>query len=76
MKTEDFENFTTLLNMDLHETVELNEISTIMRVPGGWIYIVETSNKGILPHAITSTFVPVPYAEEDMNYTVGKGYHG
>jgi hypothetical protein len=53
--------------MKLHEILEINEISTVMRVPGGWNYIVETSNKGMLPHAIASTFVPVPYTEKDTD---------
>ena len=54
--------YTNLINMKLHQVIDLNEITSILRVPGGWIYIIETHNEGTLPHAMTSTFVP--YNEE------------
>ena len=60
MNTEDRELLTLLLNMNLHDILEINEIITVLKVPGGWNYIIETSNKGMMPHAITSTFVPIP----------------
>jgi len=52
------EIYIAMMNMKLHEIIDLNEITSIIRVPGGWIYIVETNNEGTLPHAMTSTFVP------------------
>jgi len=67
MDEDDRELFNFLLNMKLHEVLDVNEILTVMRVPGGWTYIIETHNEGLLPHAITSTFVPVPYTEVDLD---------
>jgi len=46
-----------IYNMKLHEQVEISDkgfIGSIMRVPGGWIY--EIDSKGY--EVCTSTFVP------------------
>lgn len=50
--------YDNLLNMELHDVLDLDSITSVIRVPGGWIYVIETQNEGPFPHAMTSSFVP------------------
>jgi hypothetical protein len=42
-----------LLNMSLHEVVELNRFVSVMKVLGGWVYLFSASN-GVATEFVSS----------------------
>ncbi len=57
-----------LLEMKLHEEYVFNPseahcFRVVTRVPGGWIYEIETHKNGLYPGGMTSCFVPEPSSQ-------------
>ena len=51
-----------LLTMELHEDIEINSYTNVMKVPGGWIYryFIEKENSDEQPLFQSAVFVPNP----------------
>ena len=60
-----------LFNMELHQKVEVNSTTSVLRVSGGWIYLFSFKNED---GTITSTSSFVPKSNEfrkgDGNYVI------
>jgi len=56
-----------IYTMKLHETVEVDTFTQILRVPGGWIYNTFTENGG--SYVVSSTFVRFDNEFQDKEKT-------
>ena len=56
---------TELLKMQIHEEHVFNH-GIVIRVPGGWIYEIETPKDGAYPGGMTPCFVPEPSLQTTM----------
>ena len=54
-----------LLEMEIHEEHVFNH-GIVIRVPGGWIYEIETPKDGAYPGGMTPCFVPEPSLQTTM----------
>lgn len=52
-------NEKNIYNMELHEQIQLRDSMTILRVPGGWLYLKYLGN--VHGQIESSTFVPLNY---------------
>ena len=54
-----------IFKMSLHDEIQLDKQTTVLRVPGGWIYTIGRSRirSGLAESQITSQFVPHPRVE-------------
>jgi hypothetical protein len=50
-----------LYTMKIHDVLDVNGDTTVMRVPGGWVYIHTPFTDGSLRNGATTTSVFVPY---------------
>ena len=53
-KSKEQEKYDELMKMKLHETIEIDRLLSVTRVPTGWLYRVSP----ICYDNITTTFVP------------------
>lgn len=56
MNEESRIEFDKLMKMELHERLEISDGLIVVRVPGGWIYVIDET-----PVSICPVFVPIIY---------------